>query len=125
MFSVHGVELTPHGFSLVWSPYLLAAFIVSNVVIAVVYFGIPFQLLRMQRRGQTKLSPWTYYLICGFVVACGTTHVMNIVTIWFAWYWIQSMVDMWTAMISYAAACLLTVMIVELRRFVNNGGRYG
>ena len=50
-------------------------------------------------------------MFAGFIVACGTTHLLSAITIWLPLYWLDGIVKGLTALISVATA-LLTVKII-------------
>src|SRR5262249_8672848 len=47
---------------------------------------------------------WVIVLFGAFILACGTTHVMDIVTLWYPVYWYQVAVVAITAMLSVGTA---------------------
>jgi len=115
-FDILPNQLTPHGFCLFWEPKLIVLFVASNLLIAGAYFTIPAQLAIMQRRGLTDMRPWKLWLFVVFIFSCGVSHLLNIVTIWLPWYYIQAAVDVWTGIASYFTACVLTLALREFKR---------
>ena len=75
--------LTPHGFFLSWEPGLMAVHVVSDGLIAASYYSIPLAVaaLLLLRRRDVSFS-WMAWLFAVFIMACGTTHVMAIWTLW-------------------------------------------
>ena len=104
MFSSVGL---PHGFCFLWDPKLLFLHVVSDGLIALAYFLIPIALVRIIRK--RKDVPYHHAFLCfaAFIIACGITHVLEIVTLWYPIYWVSGVMKALTAIIS-----LLTVVVL-------------
>ncbi len=100
-------NLTPHGFCLLWEPGLIWLQAVSDGLIGIAYFSIPLVLLRFVRHRPNFEFKWIVGLFAGFILACGTTHFLSIVTLWTPFYWLEGMVKAFTALISAVTAVLL------------------
>ena len=97
-------EYMPHGFCIAWNPQLLAMHVISDLLIALAYFSIPVGIVYVARkRADTTFQP-IYYLFAGFILACGITHVMGIVTLWYPVYYFEGLTKVATALISVATA---------------------
>jgi signal transduction histidine kinase len=103
--------LTPHGFCLAWDPALLDLHVVSDAVIALSYYSIPLALGYFVLRRQDLAFSWVFLLFAVFILACGTTHVLDIWTLWHADYVTQGFVKAFTALASVLTACLLWPLI--------------
>jgi signal transduction histidine kinase len=100
-------EYLPHGFCIAWNPQLLAMHVISDLLIAIAYFSIPLGILYVaKRRSVGSLKP-IYYLFAAFILACGVTHVMGILTLWIPLYYTQGIAKMVTALVSVATAIYL------------------
>ena len=76
------IEYLPHGFCIAWNPQLLAMHVISDLLIAIAYFSIPIGIVYVaKKRPDAELQP-IYYLFAAFILACGVTHVMGILTLW-------------------------------------------
>ncbi|WP_305097832.1 sensor histidine kinase [Croceibacterium aestuarii] len=111
-FSVRG--LAPHGYCLFWDPALVWTHVVSDVVIALAYFSIPFLLWRLLRIRRDIEFGWLVALFAIFILACGMTHVMGIVTLWVPAYGWEALVKAITAGASLATAALLVPLLPKL-----------
>ena len=100
-------DLIPHGFCLSWSPLLLWLHVISDLLIALAYYSIPVTLIYFIRRRKDFPYPWLVALFAGFIVACGTTHLMSVATIWIPLYWLDGLLKAFTAIISLATAVLM------------------
>jgi signal transduction histidine kinase len=103
--------LTPHGFCLAWQPQLLWLHAGSNLLIALAYYSIPLALMLFVRRRSDLAFPWVFWLFAAFILACGTTHVLRLATIWLPMYWLDGMVMLLTAAISIVTAVMLWPLI--------------
>lgn len=99
--------LTPHGFCLSWAPGLVALHAGSDAVIGLAYFSIPLAIAAFVGRRRDLEYGWVAYLFVGFIVACGATHLMSILTLWVPSYGIEGLIKLVTALLSIATAAIL------------------
>ncbi|MDP2760330.1 MAG: PAS domain-containing protein [Sideroxyarcus sp.] len=97
----------PHGYCLTWSSALLWLHVVSDVLIVLAYYSIPLTLLYFVRKRKDLPYPGLFAMFGLFIVACGTTHLLSVVTIWIPLYWLDGIVKALTAIISVAAALMM------------------
>jgi PAS domain S-box-containing protein len=104
MFTSAGL---PHGICFLWNPGLLWLHVVSDSLIALAYFLIPVALVRIARwRNDIRFNA-IFFCFCAFIVACGITHVMDVVTLWHPVYWASGTMKAVTAAISIVTCVLL------------------
>ena len=72
----------PHSYCFGWKPDVLWLHVVSDAVIALSYFLIPFTLIYLVRARRDFDFRWMAVLFGTFILSCGTTHVFGIVTLW-------------------------------------------
>ncbi len=104
----------PHGHCYLWTPELLWTFVITEAVIALAYFSIPFSLMYLVRKRTDLQFNWIFKLFSGFIFACGITHLFNIWTIWHPDYWMAAIANVVTAVISVGSAILLWPLIPRL-----------
>lgn len=104
----------PHGHCYLWHPSLVSAHVISDAVIAASYYAIPAALMFFASRRDDIPYPWIFALFSSFIVACGTSHVMAIITVWHGWYWASAWVKSVTALISAATAIILIPLMPKL-----------
>ncbi len=104
-------DLIPHGSCLSWSPVLLWLNVISDLMITLAYYSIPLMLLYFVRQRKDLPYPWLVAMFAGFIVACGTTHLLSAITIWIPLYWLDGLLKAFTAIISVAAAMLMLWII--------------
>ena len=78
----------PHGMCYLWQPDILALHVISDSLITLAYFSIPFTLLYFVRKRADLQFNWIFVCFAIFIVACGTTHLMEVWTIWHPTYWV-------------------------------------
>ena len=101
----------PHGMCYLWQPPLLALHVISDAFIALAYATIPFTLLYFVRKRRDLQFNWMFVCFAIFIVACGTTHIMEIVTVWHPLYWLSGSVKAITALASVPTAFLLLKLV--------------
>jgi PAS domain S-box-containing protein len=101
----------PHGHCYLWNPGLVTLHVVSDYLISVAYFSIPFTLIDFVRRRKDLPFNWMFVCFGIFIVACGMTHVMEIITLWHPYYWIAGAVKAITALASVPTAILLIRLV--------------
>jgi signal transduction histidine kinase len=106
--------LTPHGFCLAWDPSLLTLQVVSDAIIAVAYYSIPFALAYVVIKRRDLVFRSVFWLFAIFIMACGATHVMAIVTLWYPVYWTDGLVKAVTAVASIGTALILWPLIPKV-----------
>jgi PAS domain S-box-containing protein len=97
----------PHGMCYLWQTDVLALHIISDALIALAYFSIPFTLLYFVRKRRDLEFNWMFVCFAIFIVACGTSHLMEVWVIWRPDYWLSGAVKAVTALASVPTAVLL------------------
>ena len=106
--------LTAHGFCLSWAPGLIALHAGSDAVIGLAYFSIPLALVWFVRERRDLQYGWIAYLFGAFILACGTTHLFSILTLWVPVYGLEGLVKAVTAALSIATAAALWPLVPRL-----------
>lgn len=101
-------KFMPHGYCLLWQPDLVWTYVISDLAITIAYYSIPLMILYMVRRNRQSIPfRWVYMLFALFIFLCGTTHLLDIITLWYPMYYLQGVVKALTA-----AASLVTAILV-------------
>ncbi len=106
--------LPPHGYCLLWDPGLVWTHVVSDIVIASAYFSIPLVLWRLLSLRNDLQFGWMIGLFAVFILACGVTHVMGVVTLWVPAYGWEALIKVVTATASLGTAALLVPLLPRL-----------
>ncbi|MBE9207513.1 PAS domain S-box protein [Nostoc sp. LEGE 06077] len=56
---------------------------------------------------------WIFLMFGAFIIACGTTHVMDVWTLWYPIYWLSGLIKAITALISVTTAIQLLPLIPQ------------
>ena len=111
-FAMRG--LPPHGYCLLWDPRLVWTHVVADAVIALAYFSIPVVLWRLLRARPDVDFGWIMGLFAVFILACGTTHLFGIYTLWVPAYGVEAAIKVATAIASIGTAIVLIPLLPRL-----------
>jgi PAS domain S-box-containing protein len=103
----------PHGYCYQWNSALVWLNVLSDALIALAYFTIPFTLLWIVHKRRDLPFSWMFALFGVFIIACGTTHVMEVWNLWHAQYWLAGAVKALTAAASVPTAILLARLMPQ------------
>jgi PAS domain S-box-containing protein len=119
MDQLESPSFMPHGMCYLWQPDILALHVISDSLITLAYFSIPFTLLYFVRKRTDLQFNWIFVCFAIFIVACGTTHLMEVWTIWHPTYWVSGIIKAITAAASIPTAILLVKLIPEALQLPN------
>lgn len=86
--------------------------VVSDALITLSYYSIPLALIYFMRRRRDLEFSWMFGCFALFIVACGTSHLLEIWTVWQPAYWLSGGVKAITAAASIPTAVLLATTVV-------------
>ncbi len=109
LFSTDG--FMPHGMCYLWRPGVLGLHLVSDLLIALAYLSIPFTLLYFVHKRRDLKFNWMFVCFAVFIIACGATHLMEILVIWHPVYWLSGAIKAVTALASMPTAILLVRLV--------------
>jgi signal transduction histidine kinase/CheY-like chemotaxis protein len=104
-------DLAPHGYCLLWQPELIWTHVIADALIAAAYFSIPIAIIRFVTGRKDVEFSWIFWLFALFIVACGTTHLFAIWTLWNADYGWEALIKVVTAIASVGTAIVLWPLI--------------
>ncbi|MGR9012851.1 MAG: PAS domain S-box protein [Gammaproteobacteria bacterium] len=107
-------DLIPHGYCLSWSPVLLWLHVISDILITLAYFSIPLTLFHFIRKRKDMPYSWMAVMFAGFIVVCGTTHLLSAITIWMPLYWLEGFLKALTAILSVTSAVMMLWIIPRM-----------
>ncbi|MGZ8236940.1 MAG: PAS domain-containing sensor histidine kinase [Methylobacter sp.] len=96
--------LIPHGYCLSWSPVLLWLNVITDLLMTLSFYSIPMMLVYFIRQRKDVPYSWLIAMIAGFIVACGTMHLLAVIMIWIPLYWLDGWFKGFTAIFSVATA---------------------
>ncbi len=106
LLKLFSADFMPHIYCL-RRPEVIWLFIISNAGIALAYFAIPPTLVFFIRKRRDIAFSWMFLLFGLFILACGTTHILDIITLWHPIYRFDVVIRTLTAVASIATAGLL------------------
>jgi two-component sensor histidine kinase len=108
-------DLMPHGMCFLWDPGLLWLHAISDTLIAAAYYGIPVVIAYFAIKRKDLVFRHIFILSGLFVLACGTTHVLNVWVLWNPDYGVEGAVKAATAAVSLTSlAAIWRVMPMAL-----------
>src|ERR1700681_717046 len=93
-------DYMPHGMCFLWQPELIALHVASDSFIALAYYSIPVALIYFVSKRKDLAFPSIFVLTGLFILACGTTHVMSVWTLWNPDYRLDGGIKAVTALLS-------------------------
>lgn len=103
-------DFMPHGHCFFWQPEVLWLTVLSDALVFLAYMAIPMVLVFFVRRRRDFAFNWVFYMFAAFIVLCGLTHGMAIITLWTPVYRAEALLKLMTGLASVATA----VMLVKL-----------
>jgi signal transduction histidine kinase len=97
------IPLMPHAVCWRSDPQLIWAMVAANAVTALSYLCVCLTLLYLVRHTRRVIArDWAYFAtgFALFIVACGSTHLMEVVTTWVPFFWIDASANIVTALLS-------------------------
>src|SRR6266849_1877172 len=104
-------DFLPHGHCFFWQPDLVWLHVGSDALITLSYYSIPIALLYFVRRRRDLAFNWMFVMFGVFIFACGTTHLLQIWTLWIPTYRLEGVIKLFTAVVSMATAVALVPLI--------------
>ena len=104
----------PHAQCFLWQEDLLALYVVSDGLIVLAYIMIPCAILRFLRTRHDIPVNKVVVLFAAFILLCGTTHFLSIITLWHPIYWVSGAVKALTGIISILTAYITWQLIPKL-----------
>ena len=103
--------LMPHAVCWKADPHLVWTMVVTNAITFLSYLSICLTLLFLVRRTRRVIArDWAYFVVgfALFIVACGSTHLMEVVTTWVPVFWVDADANIITAVLSAYVAFMLS-----------------
>ena len=105
------IDFMPHGHCYFWRTDLITLHVVSDGLIALSYYSIPVIIAYLVRRRTDIPFRSLFWLFGAFIVACGTTHLMEVYTVWQPAYWLSGCIKGVTAIVSLMSAVALVRVV--------------
>ena len=113
-------SLMPHAVCWSQDPSLIWTMAVTNAITFLSYSTICATLFYLARRTRRSIyREWGFFLVgfALFIVACGSTHLMDVITTWIPIFW----VDAWTSIITAALSGYVAIQFIRRARDLSFG----
>jgi len=105
----------PHGFCYLWDPRIVWLHVISDGLIALSYYCIPIILIYFIFKHRDRPFNRVFWMFGAFILACGTTHVMEIWNVWqHGSYVLAGVVKAITAVVSVVTVAMLLPLIPKV-----------
>ena len=104
-------SLMPHAVCWQQDPRLIWTMVATNAITFLSYLSICLTLLFLVRRTRRVIArDWAYFVVgfALFIVACGSTHLLEVITTWVPVFWIDADTNIVTAVLSAYVAFMLS-----------------
>jgi len=102
----------PHGHCYLWRPGLVWLHAASDSLIALAYVAISATLAYLVHKTRQDIPfHWMFLAFGSFIVACGSTHFMDVWTLWRPNYWLAGGLKLITAVASVTTAFTLPPLV--------------
>lgn len=103
----------PHGHCYLWQSQLVWLHVLSDSFIAIAYYSIPITLIYFVQKRKDLPFDWIFLLFSTFIISCGTTHLMEVWTLWHPTYWLSGALKALTALVSLYTAIALVQLLPQ------------
>lgn len=90
-----------------WDEFTGWFYIASDLLVWSAYFAIPLIIVRYITRRQDARFMKIYFLFAAFILACGTTHLLDAILFWHPVYRLSALVSFFTGIISWVTVIFL------------------
>jgi signal transduction histidine kinase/CHASE3 domain sensor protein len=107
-------DFMPHGFCYLWNPLILWLHVASDGLIALSYYCIPAILIYFIRKNRDIPFNRIFWMFGTFILACGTTHLIEIWNVWHGNYLLAGVIKAFTAAASVVTAGMLIPFVPKV-----------
>ena len=112
---LENLQFMPHSFCYLGNRTLITTHLAADLLIGVAYVVISLTLIYLVRASQGGIPfHWMLLAFGTFIIACGATHFMEAVTLWYPIYWTSAYVKVVTAAASVATAIALPMAMPNI-----------
>jgi PAS domain S-box-containing protein len=107
-------DFMPHGYCYLWDPRLVWLNVVSDGLITLSYYAIPIILVYFIHQNRNLPFNAIFWMFGTFILACGTTHLMEIWNVWHGDYVLAGVIKAATAAVSVVTAAMLIPLVPKV-----------
>lgn len=117
--SLFASNFLPHSFCYLGSQGLIWTHVLADFLTFLAYLAISATLTYLVYKGHREIPfHWMFLAFGLFIVACGATHLMEAITVWFPVYVLSGGVKIFTALASLATAIILPFTVSQILSLV-------
>ena len=110
----------PHLYCYLGKPGLVWTHVIADSCIGLAYFTISGTLAYLVHKRRREIPfHWMFLAFGSFIIACGATHFMEVVTTWIPVYVLSASVKVVTALVSLATAVLLPFAVPQVLSLIH------
>ena len=114
-------DFMPHLYCYLAKPGLVWTHVIADSLIALSYLAISSTLAVLVYKGSRDIPfHWMFLAFGLFIIACGATHLVEVVTMWKPVYILSAAIKVFTAAASLMTAVALPFTIPRILRMINN-----
>ncbi len=116
-------SLMPHAVCWAAAPGLIWTMVVTNFITFLSYLTICITLLYLvSRTRRVVMRDWAWFVVgfALFIVACGTTHLLEVITTWIPVFWVDAWTNIVTAILSATVAAVLIRRVTTIAFGIND-----
>jgi hypothetical protein len=107
-------DFMPHGYCYLWDPGMVWLHVISDALITLSYYFIPVVLIYFIRKNRDIPFNRIFWMFGTFILACGTTHLMEIWNVWHGSYLAAGVIKAITAAVSVLTAAMLIPLVPKV-----------
>jgi len=112
-------DFLPHIYCYMAKPSLVWTHVSADLLTGLAYMSISGTLAYLVYKGRSEIPfQWIFLAFGLFIVACGCTHFMDVLTVWIPVYILSGTVKVCTALVSVATAAILPSTVPKVLALV-------
>src|SRR5450631_3438528 len=104
----------PHGASMLWKPELIWLNAISDTMVACAFFVVAFVLLLFVWHRRDAMFKAVFAGFAIFIILCGVTRLMSVLTLWVPAYGIEGMIKGVVAIASVGIAAAVLALLPRI-----------
>ena len=119
MKAILATDFLPHLYCYLKNPALVWTHVTADALIGISYLAISITLAYLVKQSRYGIPfPWMFLAFGLFIIACGGTHLMEVVTVWIPVYVFSAAVKIFTAGASVATAVIFPFTVPKVLTLV-------
>jgi len=116
-------QFLPHAYCYLYNWNLILLHVISDGLIWLSYFAISLTLVHIVHRTRREIPfSWMFLAFGAFIIACGFTHLMEVIVLWKPVYWLAGGVKVVTAIASVTTAIALPLQVSKIHEMIRSAG---